>query len=79
MDVHIEGCVRHRCAVYPHESFKAKKKKAKREEKVMETKGEKETDKEFGARHRIFRVWPRSMGSALGDCQMRHVGGTLLR
>ena len=45
----------------------------------METIGEKETNKEFGARHRTFGVWPRSWGSALGDCMMRYKDGTLLR
>ena len=60
-------------------SFKAKRKKVKREEKSNGTNREKETSKEFGARHRIFGVWPRSRGSALGDCLMHHAGGTLLQ
>ena len=34
-------------------------------------------NKEFGPRGRIFGVWPRSMGLALGDYLMHHAGGTL--
>ena len=45
----------------------------------METVSEKETNKVFGAMHRTFGVWPRSRGSALADCLMRHEDGTLLR
>ena len=45
----------------------------------MKTKGKKETNEEFDASHRIFVVWPRSMGLALGDCLMHPAGGTLLR
>ena len=44
----------------------------------METIGEKETNKEFGARHRTVGVWPRSRGSARGDCLRRHEEGMLL-
>lgn len=44
----------------------------------METKREKEMNKEFGARNIIFGVWPRSTDSALGDCLMHHADGTLL-
>ena len=39
----------------------------------------KETNTEFGTTRRIFGVWPRSMGSALGDYLLHHVGGMLLR
>ena len=60
-------------------ALRLKKEKAKREGKNNGNKKEKETNKEFGARHRIFGVWPRSMGSALGDCLMHHAGGTLLQ
>ena len=42
-------------------------------------KRDKEMNKECGARHRIFGVWPRSTGSALGDCLMHHADGTLLQ
>ena len=59
-------------------AFKAKEKKRK-ERKNDENNKRKETNKEFGARHRIFGVWPRSRGSALGDCLMRREDGTLLR
>ena len=45
----------------------------------METAREKETNKGFGARHRTFGVWPHSMGSALGNCLVRHEDGMLLR
>ena len=66
--------------VWLHESFKAtKKEKAKIVVKNNGNKREKEMNKEFSARHRIFGVWPRSMGSALGGCQMHHAGGTLLQ
>ena len=58
-------------------SFKAKNKNEKRE-KIMDTIGGKETNKDFRARHRIFGVWPRSRGSALIDCLTHHAGGTPL-
>ena len=39
----------------------------------------KETNTEFGARHKIVGVWPHSKDSAPGDCLKHHAGGTLLR
>ena len=53
--------------------------KTKRERKNNGNNRGKETNKEFGARHRIFGVWPRSKGSALIDCLTHHAGGTPLR
>ena len=75
-DVYVVGA-RFSCK----KDLRLKKGKAKREEKNRNNgnKREKEMNKEFGARHRIFGVWPRSMGSALGDCLMHHAGGTLLQ
>ena len=48
-------------------------------EKVTETIEEKETNKEFGTRHRTFGVGPRSRGLALGDFLMHREDGTLLQ
>ena len=56
-----------------------KLRKAKREEQNYGNTRKKKTNKEFGSRRRIFGVWPRSMGSALGDCLMHYVSGTLLQ
>ena len=60
-------------------SFKAKKGKSEKRGKNKGNSREKETNKEFGAKHRIFEVWPRSKGSALRDYLTHHAGGTLLR
>ena len=58
-------------------AFKAKEKKRK-ERKDDENNKRKETNEEFGARHRTFGVWPHSRDSALVDCLTHHAGGTLL-
>ena len=60
-------------------SFKPKKGKSKKRGKSNGNNREKEMNKEFGARHRIFGVWPRSKASALGDCLTHYAGGTLLQ
>ena len=39
----------------------------------------KKTNRESGARRRIFGVWWHSTGSVLSDCPMHHAGGTLLQ
>ena len=39
---------------------------------MKKERGVKETNEESGNMHRTFRVWPRSMGSALGGCLMHH-------
>ena len=47
---------------------KNKRKKEKKTDNVYAKNGQrKETNIEFGARHRIFGAWPRSMGSARVD------------
>ena len=54
------------------------KRKNKKREKNDENKKRKETNKEFGARHKIFGVWPFSRDLALVDCLTHHASSTLL-
>ena len=62
------------------EAFKAINVKGREREGIIKREDEgKETNTEFGTRHRIFGVWPRSMGSARVDYRMHHADGTPLR
>ena len=60
-------------------AIKKEKREIKRERgyNLKKKGGGKEANIEFGARRRIFGVWPRSMGSARVDYLMHHADGTL--